>query len=313
MPDDFLEDTGDFISGGELQQALTTTDPFQIFGGDASVSLVEADPFGLVLSEEERRRSSKIDPFNITGIHDGGSEPIIDVPSPSPPSPGASAEEINEFNLAMEDFQLLQQGRRKEFTDDGGFFIREIPDAELGAAVGDRAASQIIANRQTSLVGSQIQEASNRRTLAALRGEITSPLFERGAEKRAGQTLLAAQRGPGATSTPGIQNIQRQRESDAVLRESIAGGEITAGQAINFQQLQQSSNVQNQLLQNLQGGRFGAAQIGLGQGQLGLGQQDLNTQLQIANILSRSGRTAGQQQLLGTVAGAIIPSLIGLI
>jgi hypothetical protein len=207
-----------------------------------------------------------------------------------------------------EEFQLNQQGFRTArvptFNRSGKFVRRvtrivPIPDAELENFIGANAAQTLRSNRQINLLSSQ-------RTEAALRGDLdVSPAFEREAGERTQQTQLSVLRGAGLGSTSGSQQIALQEQTNALLRDAIRRGEITSGQAISLQQQQLGSNIQNQLLQNISSNRFRGAQ-------LNLQQQGLNQELQIANLLAQQGRRAGQQELLGTVAGAAIPGLIKL-
>lgn len=219
----------------------------------------------------------------------------LDVPVPTQPGPGASQQEINAFNQAIEDFQLLQQGLRKEAAPDGGFFIREIPDAELIEAVGQRGGERLLQTRE-------ITRLSRQRLKSALAGELPLPkAFERESEKRKEQTRVSLARGPGEFSTAGIQKFGQLQESEAIIEDAIRRGEITAGQAINLQQQQTTAGIQSQILQSFQTGRFGAADIGLR-------QQDLETQLRIAELFGGFGREAGRQELFGSVIEAGIPA-----
>jgi hypothetical protein len=109
-------------------------------------------------------------------------------------------------------------------------------------------------------------------------------------------------RGAGVTSTAGIQTLSKLQESTDIARERVRTGEITSGTAQNLLQQQTLADLQTRQLQGFQQGRFGAAQ-------LSFQQQELDTQLRIAQLMGRYGQQAGQQQLLGTVAGAGIGAL----
>lgn len=184
-------------------------------------------------------------------------------------------------DTSFEEFQLLQQGFRR-----GPNGIEEISDDELDAIVGGTAAARIKNERAIGLLGQE-------RTLAALEGNLpVSPALERDIRGREQQTLLGLRRGAGVESTAGIQKLGQQQESADIVRERVRTGEVTSGQAQNILQQRLLGNQQSQILEGIQRGQFG-------EGQLRFQQQDLNTQIQLANLAGRYGQQAGQQQLLG--------------
>lgn len=197
----------------------------------------------------------------------------------------------------IEEFQLRQQGFISIPLPGGGTRIVQIPDNQLDAALGKQAADQLRLNRSINLLTSQ-------RTEDALRGNLpVSPAFEEDAAERLARETLGVLRTSGVRSTSGANIISNVQSSNALLREQIRRGEISSGQTNVLQQTQSQSDILNRILQGQTRNKFQTAQ-------LGLQQQDLNTQLQIANLLGRQGAQAGQQQLIGQIVGATAPSLI---
>jgi hypothetical protein len=294
-----VEDVGGFFEKDLPRVVEDPTDPKNIgtvlgllgLGGAAALPLLGFPAAGAALGAAG---------LGSAAISEGATNYLFpqEIDAPAPEASDFDDQSISEFNAAREEFQLLQQGLRKESTP-GGFRIAEIPEAELAEAVGERGAEKLI-------LGRQIQRERLEFELAAGRGEVTSEAFNQAARESRQQAETAVARGAGAQSTSGAQQLALNRRTNELLREQISQGRLSGAGAINLQQQQLGGQLQNQLFQGLQQGRLGA-------GQLGLQQQGQATQLQLAQLLGQFGQQAGQQQLLGTIGGAAIPGLIGLL
>jgi hypothetical protein len=254
---DFIEDTVDYVTE-DIPRSISKSRPKDYVTGNP---IFDIDPFG----------TRKEDDFDI-----------------SPPSATASKEEIDQFNLALEDFQLQREGFTRVALPDGGFAIKEIPDARLKEFLGESGAERV---RQNRSIGQRSRERLN----LALAGELPVPLsFKRASGERREEARVRLARGPGEFSTPGIQKFGQLQESEAIIEDAIRRGEITAAQGINLQQQQTTAGIQSDILRSIQTGRFGAADIGFR-------QQDLETQLKIAEMSGRFGQKASEQELIGSV------------
>ncbi len=148
-------------------------------------------------------------------------------------------------------------------------------------------------------LSTDIERLRGERTFAALEGDLpVSKGLERNLLKGLEATKLAIARGPGETSTPGIQKLGQAELNAELIRESVRTGQITEGYANFLQQQQVTGGLQNQFYQNVLQGQSVT-------GGLDLGYAQLASQDRRQADANRTGLTQARFGLAGDIIGGV--------
>src|SRR5262245_2845807 len=235
--------------------------------------------------------------------------------------PGPSAEE-RALQAAQREMIDTQRAILEQQQAQNRILLPFLAEQEgFDVTVNDQGTITAISKRADPLEeqSKEIQTLLNQRSLAALKGELpVDPGLERDLAAQRSQLIdsLTERFGPGGlTSTPAQEAIQRQAESENILREGARTGQLTLAEQLGITRQQedifQRQSSQDVLRQSAVGdpltfaGAFGQIANNFGRAQVPFIQQrQMQTQAAIANAQSSAGILGAGIGAFGSIGAA---------